>query len=83
MWAPAAVGRDFDLPEDTLRRWMDPLEAVAARKVQGGTAPDTVAAMLAEMDDRLAHDEAARSQRRDDLDRAARNLADRVAAMTP
>lgn len=76
------VDREFDLAEETLRRWMDPVEAVAARKVQGGTSPETVAMMLAEMEERLGQDEAACQRRRDDLKRAAADRASRIAAMT-
>lgn len=76
------VEREFDLAEETLRRWMDPVEAVAARKVLGGTAPETVGMMLAEMEERLGQDEAARGRRRDDLKRAAADRASRIAAMT-
>ena len=31
--AEAEIGRSFDLPEERLRRWMDPVEAV--RSVRG------------------------------------------------
>ena len=79
--AEEEVGRSFDLAEDKLRRWMDPVQAVAARKVPGGTAPEAVQAMLAEMHDRLAQDEAARDARRDHLSSAAKALSQRVAAL--
>lgn len=79
--ATEEIGRTFDLAEETLRRWMDPMESVASRSLPGGTAPAAVEAVLAEMGQRLAADAAAVQRRRDGLQRAARQLSDRVAAL--
>lgn len=80
--AQEEVGRSFELSEEKLRGWMDPAQAVLARRVPGGTAPDVVRGMLVEMRDRLDGDDRARGVRRDSLAQGARKLADRVAAMT-
>uniref|UniRef100_A4WYP6 Argininosuccinate lyase n=1 Tax=Cereibacter sphaeroides (strain ATCC 17025 / ATH 2.4.3) TaxID=349102 RepID=A4WYP6_CERS5 len=75
------IGRRFDLPEERLRRWMDPVEAVRARTVPGGTAPEVVTAMLARMEARLSADASAREARTAALAEAASRLAGRVAAL--
>lgn len=75
------VGRSFDLAEDKLRSWMDPVQAVAARKVPGGTAPEAVDVLLADMHDRLTGDESARETRRTHLALAAQTLSERVATL--
>lgn len=79
--AEEEIGRSFDLAEDKLRRWMDPVQAVSARKVPGGTAPEAVEAMLQEMQGRLDADETARAARIGHLGGAARALSTRVAAL--
>ncbi|MFI3904440.1 argininosuccinate lyase [Ochrobactrum sp. S1502_03] len=77
--AEAEMGRSFDLAEKVLRQWMDPASAVAARKVAGGTAPEAVDAILADMRKRLEDDERTVTERKAALMRAAENLAGRVA----
>lgn len=80
--AEAEIGRSFDLPEERLRRWMDPVEAVRARTVPGGTAPEVVSALLAEMEARLAADAGLRTRRSAALEAASERLASRVAELT-
>ncbi|HEY0276415.1 MAG TPA: argininosuccinate lyase, partial [Paenirhodobacter sp.] len=79
--AQAELGRSFDLTEATLRGWMDPASAVAARKVPGGTAPEIVTAMLVEMQARLAEDTGAVAARHAHLHNASEALSRRVAAL--
>lgn len=79
--ARAELGRTFDLSEATLRRWLDPMAAVAGRNVPGGTAPAAVNVVLDELRNRLATDEAAVSTRRAWLDAAKNKLSHRVAEL--
>ncbi len=76
--AEAELGRTFDIAETTVRGWMDPALAVAARNVPGGTAPAAVRALLSTMSDRLRADEQAVAGRRSVLEGAQARLVSAV-----
>lgn len=62
--AEAEIGRGFDLAEATVRRWLDPAAAVAARSGPGGPAKTEVLRQAALATARLdAEDEATRARR--------------------
>ena len=79
--AEQELGRSFDLPEQRLRGWMDPAQAVSARNLPGGTAPEAVEAVTGEMHARLATDRATRDGRVAHLRDAGRRRAERVAQL--
>lgn len=51
--AEAETGRTFPLDDDTIRSWMEPRSAVAARRTSGGPAPEEVTRVSAAMRLRL------------------------------
>jgi len=60
---------------------MDPAQAVSARNLPGGTAPEAVEAVTGEMHARLATDRATRDGRVAHLRDAGRRRAERVAQL--
>lgn len=79
--AKREMGRTFDLPEARLRILMDPAQAVSARSLPGGTAPQAVEAATTELHARLASDMAARLRHVSHLREAGQRRAARVAQL--
>jgi argininosuccinate lyase len=57
--AQVLFGKALHIPAEKLRAALDPAENLRGRSVQGGPAPDAMAALIANRRDRLAQDRAA------------------------
>lgn len=77
--AETVLSRSLNLPEETLRRALDPVKFVEARTTLGGAAPSATAAVLAQMTTQLATDEAWLSDETSRLTAAAALLAQAAA----
>lgn len=80
--ANAEIGRIFDLSDDTLKSWTDPVSAVNSRNTQGGPAPASTRAMITEMKQRHASDTSELESHRDHLRLSAKKLSERTSAFT-
>jgi argininosuccinate lyase len=75
-------GRGSGLTPEEVAEALDPVRAVRARNRPGGTAPDEVRRMVAEMTGRLAEDEAVVTGWQSKLGAAAHSRRDAVASLS-
>ncbi|MQA04632.1 MAG: argininosuccinate lyase [Streptosporangiales bacterium] len=77
--AREVLGRELTLTDEAVHSALDPTAFVAAHKVPGGPAPESVAQSLATASRRLEDDDAWAAERRDRLAAAEKELAAHVA----
>lgn len=75
------IGRALGLPEELVRRSLDPTVTLAARDLPGGPAPQAVTRSVAAAQERLAARRAWLAARRADLDAARAELKAAVASL--